>query len=384
MRRSAVIAGVGLSRQANAFEEESSFDVIWEAINSALDDAGLTTSDIDGINAAWPGPGGATFMPGSPDWANVLSTRISWSNDSYPQGVPALLTAAAAIEAGLCNTVLVANGQAGTRRQSAGVMPWTQPQNEFTEPYGSTTPSQFALIAKRYEYEFGLSGEQLAGVSAAIRNYGDINPDAVMFGRGPVGTAQVLASPMVADPLHLLDVCLATEGAAAMILTTAERALDTPKPGIRILSGEMEWIKQQYVGPPLFKESYSIGQRFAERLFGRPGIGRSDVDVFELYDPTSFEVIRQFEILGYCGLGEGPDFVSESELGREGKIPTNTDGGLLSFSHPGMAGPTLKIVEAVRQLRGEGGNRQVAGAEIALVTGAGSAANYFQAALLAA
>jgi len=192
----------------------------------------------------------------------------------------------------------------------------------------------------------------------------------------------VLASPLIAEPFRLLDLCLATEGAAALVLTTLERARSCRKQPVVILGGGAEWARQQYVDPPRYDDVGMIGADAAERAFAMSGLARGDVDVMQLYDINSFEVARQFEALGYCGAGEGADFALERGLGVDGDLPVNTDGGLMSFSHLGLGGPTLKVVEAVRQLRGEAGNLQVPDAEVSLVTGAGSGAQYHNVMLL--
>jgi acetyl-CoA acetyltransferase len=180
----------------------------------------------------------------------------------------------------------------------------------------------------------------------------------------------------VAEPFTLLDLCLANEGAAAMVLTSAERARDCPHPVTAVLGGGEEWARQQYVDPPRYDDVGRVGADGARRAFAMAGITPADVDVVESYDVNTFEVARQYEILGFCGEGEGVDFAHESGIGVDGKVPTNTDGGLLSHSHIGWGAPTLKIVEAVRQLRGTAGPGQVDGARIAVACGAGSGAQY--------
>jgi acetyl-CoA acetyltransferase len=192
----------------------------------------------------------------------------------------------------------------------------------------------------------------------------------------------VLAAPPVVDPFTLLDLCLASEGGAAMVVTTLERARDLPHPPVVVLGAGMEWKGQQYVGPTIYEGVWSIGRAAAARAFGQAGLRRSDVDVAELYDVNSFEVARQFEALGYCRVGEGADFAADVGIGLDGRLPTCTDGGLLSFSHIGWGAPTLKIVQAVRQLRGACGALQVPDAEVAIAAGAGSGALYYNLAIL--
>ena len=231
-------------------------------------------------------------------------------------------------------------------------------------------------------HRFAPDPERMALVPATIRNAGSANPAAVMYGRGPYRPADVLASPPVAEPFRLLDLCLASEGAAAMVVTSLERARDCPAPPAVVLGGGSEWRRQQYVDPPRYDDVARIGAGAYRRSFAMAGLEPADVDVFELYDINTFEVVRQFETLGFCAEGEGADYLAEAGIGVDGRHPTNTDGGLLAYSHVGWGGPTLKIVEAVRQLRGTAGPGQVPDAEVTLVTGAGSGAQYHNALLL--
>jgi acetyl-CoA acetyltransferase len=262
------------------------------------------------------------------------------------------------------------------------VASYTRPANEFMEPFGSFTAAQFALVAQRYLHRFPQAREAMAQTAATIRNIGATNPDAVMYGRGPYSADDVLNAPPIVDPFTLLELCLANEGAAALVVTTLERARAAARPPVVILGGGCEWMRQQYVDPPRYEEVWSIGADAARRTFGMAGVDRSDVDVFQAYDVNSYEVLRQLEALGFCGEGEGADFAAERGLGLDGRLPTCTDGGTMSFSHIGWGAPTLKIIESVRQLRGDAGNRQVPGAQIALAAGAGSGAQYYNVLLL--
>lgn len=374
------IAGIGITRQARHLDETDNLGIALEAAKLALVDAGLTREDIDGISARWHGPGGTQLHPGSADWAGLLGIRVNWIGDGYPFGVPGVLDAAAAIAAGLCRTVLITGGSAGVRRADATagrVAAYTRPGNEFTEPYGSFTAAQFALVARRYLDKFPHAREAMAEVAALIRNNGHRNPHAVMSGRGPFTAQDILAAPPIVDPFTLLELCLANEGGAALVLTTLERARELRKPPVVILGGGMEWIRQQYVDPPRYEEVWDIGARAAKRAFAMAGVTHADIDVFEAYDVTSYEVLRQFEAVGFCGEGEGADFARSAGLGIDDGLPICTDGGLMSFSHNGWGSPTVKVLRAVQQVRGECGQLQVPGAEIALCAGAGSGAQYY-------
>ncbi|HWF74783.1 MAG TPA: thiolase family protein [Solirubrobacteraceae bacterium] len=376
------IAGVGATRQAKHLEE-TTLSACLQAARAALADAGIDKSQVDGVAGRWPGPGGTVLEPGSLDWATLLGIPVRWVDDSYPQGVPGALAAAAAVSAGLCDTVLILGGQAGGLGTAGNpVATYTRPENEFVAPYGSFTAAQFALVAQVYAHRHRPAPEGMAQIAATIRNMGHFNPDAVMAGRGPYTARDVLDSPLVAEPLHLLELCLANEGAVALVVTTLERARAGPKAPIRLLGGGAEWRRQQYVEPPRYDEVWALGTDAARRMWAQSGLRPSDVDVAQLYDANSWEVIRQLEAFGFCREGEGLDYALEIGLGLDGALPTNTDGGLLSFSALGWAGTSLKIVEAVRQLRGEGGDRQVGGAEVAIASGAGSGAQYSNVLLL--
>ena len=381
MNLNAAIAGVGLTQQAKSLEK-TSISVCVEALKLAIEDAGIAIDDIDGIAARWPGPGGTSLDPGVVDWAGALGTSFRWIGDTYPQGVPGVLDAAAAVSAGLCEVAVVFGGQAGVLRNSE-LAAYTRPENEFVAPWGLFTAAHFALIAQVYFKRFNPDRYRLSEVAATIRNAGAMNPHAVMYGRGPYEPRDITESPLVCEPFHLLDLCLATEGASAVVVTSIERARDCPHTPIKILSGSSEWYRQQYVNPPRYDEVGLIGRDAFLRVFGGAGLAPDDIDIFELYDINTWEVIRQFEAMGLCDEGEGADFLHQNGIAWNQKYPTNTDGGLLSFSHTGWGGPTLKIVEATKQLRGTAISGQVDGVETALVTGAGSGAQYFNAAILA-
>jgi acetyl-CoA acetyltransferase len=374
------VVGVGVTPQRKR-AERTSLQVALDAAKLAIDDAGLQVTDVDGIAARWPGPGGTTLAPGSADWSTLLGIPVSWIGDSYPQGIPGLMDAAGAIMTGQATTVLITGGQAGVLG-GGRVASYTQPGNEFVEPFGAFTAAHFALVAQRYLAEFPHARRGAAQIAATIRNTGSTNPEAVLTGKGPYNADDVLGALPVVDPFTLLDLCLASEGGASVVVTTLERARDLPHPPVVVLGAGMEWMRQQYVDPARYEQVWSIGKQAAAKAFGQAGLGPSDVDVAELYDVNSFEVARQFETLGFCGHGEGTDFAAATGIGLDGKLPTCTDGGLLSFSHIGWGAPTLKLAQAVRQLRGSCGSHQIPRAEVVIAAGAGSGAQYYNLALL--
>jgi acetyl-CoA acetyltransferase len=209
-----------------------------------------------------------------------------------------------------------------------------------------------------------------------------MNPEAVMYGRGPFSAEDVLASPLIADPFHLLDLCLANDGAAAFVVTKLDRARDHVAVPVEVLGMGSEWYKQQYVDPPRFEEVGYIGEAACRRALATAGVKADEIDLFEFYDPNSFEIARQVEILGLAEHGQGFEFLRERGMFGPDGMAANTDGGLLSFSHIGRSAPTLKIVEAVRQLRGTAAVQRAGALETAFCSGAGSGAQYYNAAVL--
>jgi acetyl-CoA acetyltransferase len=365
------IAVVGLhnTRQARTLEGEDSLTVTMRAAIGAVKDAGIELRDVDGVI--------------SPLAADVVyQSRIgpAWCETGY--GIPAILSAAAAISTGLATVVLVCDGSAGRYRERSATAPWTRPANEFVASYGMFTAPEFALIARRHMHLYGTTPESLAVVASTIRNNGHLNPEAVYFQRGPFEPNDILTSRMVCDPFHLLDCATTTEGGCALVLARGDVARDLRKPPIWIIGAGMDRFGPSYQYPPTFDLGGArrpdlingwVGRRAVERALEASGIQRSEIDVFELYDPFSFEIIRQFESFGFCSEGEGGDFVVES-VGPDRKYQVSTDGGTMSYSHTGSAQLLQRVGRGVQQLRGECPTIQVEGATVALCTGAGAGA----------
>ncbi|MEU4248870.1 thiolase family protein [Amycolatopsis sp. NPDC026612] len=375
--RQPVVVGVHATEQALSLPHRDAMDLALEAVTGAIADAGLSPSDVDGAQVDWPGPGG---VPGEgSSWARLLGD-LRWTSDAMLDnaGSRGLLKAAAAVSAGLADTVVVG----GCRLVSRGGGPvGAGVPVEFADVWGSYVVAQFALVAVRHMHQFGTTSRQLAEVAATIRNNGSTNPEAMMYGRGPYTVDDVLASRLVATPFHLLDCCIVGEGGGAFVVTTAERARDLPRPPVAVLGGGMEYHQAAYANPALYREVGMIGRDAAARAFGTAGVGPDEVDVFSLYDPNSFEVIRQLEALGVCAEGEGGPLVETGAIAVDGKYPVNPDGGCLSYAWNGTQQMTLKVVEAVRQLRGSAVH-QVTGAEVAVVGNAGSGAQHYEMSVL--
>jgi acetyl-CoA acetyltransferase len=370
------IVGAYNTRQARVLEQ-SETDVLLDAMRGALRSAGLAFGDVDGVNVT------SSVRRWNPrEVVQLLGGRPCWTGVEI--GIPAVMEAAFAIAAGLATTVLVATAQAAEYTERQLTAPWTRPSNEFVECWGLYTAAEFALIARRHMHLYGTKPEALAEVAATIRTHGAKNPDAVHYAPGKVVTpADVLASRMVADPFHLLDCAITSEGGAGLVLTSAERARDLGVTPIFLLGGGLDRQGMSYVGPPVWDRYGEVGGRAARLAFAQAGLGPADVDVAELYDPFSFEVIRQLEAMAFCKAGEGGEFVRGGRIAVGGALPVATNGGLLSFSHAGLAQLIQKPIAAVQQLRGElPAELTVPGAEVAIASNGGAGALFCDVLLL--
>ena len=361
------IVGAYNTRQAKVLEGEHEINVLLGAMRGALGRAGLELPDIDGFNVS------SSVMRMNPREAvHLLGGQPSWTGSGM--GVEAVLEAGAAIATGQCETALIACAQVGQYTDRAATSPWTRPTNEFVECWGLYTAAEFALIARRHMHLYGTRPESLAEVAAAIRMNGARNPEAVMYGR-EVTPEDVLSSRMVADPFHLLDCAINSEGGAALVLTTAERARDLDVEPIWLLGGATDRQGMAYVAAPVWDRCGQVGRRAARKAFAQAGLSPKDVDVCEFYDPFSFEIIRQFEAFGFCKQGEGGDFVMNGRVRIGGEFPIVTNGGLLSFSHAGLAQLLQKVISAALQLQGHYPDElTVPDARVAMATNGGAGA----------
>lgn len=366
-RNTPVICGIGLSDNPRSPGVSSrEHEVI--AMNRALKDAGLTKQSIDGYAAADRHiPDSAEYL--GIDYRFLDGTMVGGSSFQYH-----VRNAAAAIESGNANTVLISYGsdRLSSRGRSLGTGEVSAKgslvsgSTKFEVPYGTTLVSSYAMAAKRHMHEFGTTSEQLAKIAVDIREYATLNPNAMY--REPMTVDDVLSSRMIADPLHKLDCCGVTDGGAAIIMTTEERARDLPNKPTFIMSsaiGQTHWNISQM---PDF--SQTAAATISGELFGRAGITQDDVDMLMLYDSFTITCLLLIEGMGFSEPGEGGKLVESGAFARGGRWPLNTDGGGLSSMHPGMRGLFL-IVEAVRQLRGQAGAAQVPNCEIALAAASG-------------
>ena len=372
------IAGVYNTPQARRLPEHTSTSIALAGAVGALDDARISPGEVDGI-----------VGPASAEIALELGLGPCTRRPSG-LGIPAVLDAAALIVTGQCSVVVVAAGGAGVHTDATSTAPWTRPANELVVSYGLFTAAEFALMARRHMLTYGTTSEQMATVAATIRNNGHVNPEAIYLGRGPFTADDILASRMVADPFHLLDCATTSEGGCALVLVAADRASDTPAP-VWILGGASDSFGPAYMVPPVWDfrprlggECFGrVGAQAARASFAMAGLTPDDVDLAELYDPFSFEIIRQLETFGFCPEGEGGAFVSDGNIAPDGRLPVTTDGGTMSFSHAGVSAQQLqRVIRAAQQLRGSCATRQVEGAEVAMSSNGGAGALFCDVLLL--
>ena len=363
LRASAAIAGAAESDLGSAPDGTRPIDLMAQASLRALSDAGLTPADVDGVFAA------TTQLPMAPaNLALELGIEARYTDATNVGGSSFMFHvghARAAIAAGLCDVALIAYGstQRLVGRSSASV----QELDPWEAPFRPAMPvTAYALAASRHMHEFGTTREQLASVAVAARSWAAMNP--LAWSREPLSIEDVLASRMVADPLTLRDCCLVTDGGAAIVVTSAERAASLRRPPVFVLGTGEAHTHRHITGMPSLTTTAAV-QSGATAL-AEAGLTPADVDVAQLYDAFTITPILFLEDLGFCAKGDGGPFAASGAILPGGSLPLNTNGGGLSYTHPGMYG-LHALVEAVRQLRGECDERQVAGAEVAIAHGNG-------------
>ncbi|MFT7609738.1 MAG: acetyl-CoA acetyltransferase [Candidatus Aldehydirespiratoraceae bacterium] len=372
---SIAVVGAYNTRQSRDLERTTR-EVLNEAALGAITDAGLSIDDVDAI-----------VSPNSHELLFDLGLGSIRAVSAGPD-IDGVLTAAGLLATGQARVVLMATAKAGRGFDRSSVAPWVRPANEFVASYGLITPAEFALMARRHMIEYGTTAEQMATVAATIRNHGSSNPDAIYFDRGPFTVDDILASPMVADPFHLLECATTSQGGCAIVMTTADRAVDAAAKPTWLLGGGSDRCGPSYQTSPTWDRvafhgnddpAGYVGRRAARQAFGQAGLKPVDVDVCEFYDPFSFEIIRQFEAFGFCAEGEGGEFVMNGRIGLDGEFPVTTDGGLMSFSHAGSFPQQLqRVIRAVEQVRGTCGANQIEDASVAICSNGGSGALYSQ------
>jgi acetyl-CoA acetyltransferase len=365
LRGRTAVVGVAESSLGEVGPGITTLDLIGQATVRALADAGLQKSDVDAVFGH-----SAFFTLPVVTISEYLGIRPKMTDGTAVGGssfVAHLRHAQAAIEAGLCEVALIVYSST-QKSSSGGLMSSGQALTKSYEtPWRPRMPaSGYAMAAARHMHEYGTTREQLAEVAVAARKWAQLNPVAYM--RDDLTVEDVLSSRMVSSPLTVRDCCLVTDGGGAVIVTSAERAGSLRKPPVYLLgAGEANWHMNISQMHDLTRTAASESSR---RAYDVAGVRPEDFDVVEVYDAFTINTIMFLEDLGFCAKGEGGAFVDNGAIAPGGRLPVNTNGGGLSYCHPGMYGIFL-IIEAVRQIRGEAGARQVADAHLGLVHGNG-------------
>ena len=363
----AAIAGVAES-DLGEVPDQTVLQMQAKAASAALADAGLSLRDVDGMFTT--GIEG-TYAPSMlmAEYLGIKPRHTDSTNIGGASFVAHAGHAAQAIADGDCSVVLItyASRQRTQRGRSLGASGAVAGPTQFEQIWGLPTPAgAYALAATRHMHEYGTTAEQLAEVAVATRKWAALNPRAFM--RHPISIEEVLASRWISEPLHLLDCCLVTDGGGAVVIVSEERARDLAKPPVWILGhGEAHTHHTISSMPDLTNTPAELSGRMA---FATSGTRPEEMDVVEIYDSFTITVLLTLEALGFCGRGESGAFVAGQRTAPGGKFPMNTNGGGLSYCHPGMYG-IFTMIEATRQLRGESGERQVEGARLALANGTG-------------
>jgi acetyl-CoA acetyltransferase len=367
MNRRVAVAGVALS-DVGSTPSKTAYGLIAQASKRALQDAGLTPADIDGLGSTSTG----TMAP--IDVGEYLGVQPRWVDSTSVGGAAWEVMAAHgadAIARGHADVVLLTYGSTARSDLRKGLrtasLNWgSRGPQQWEAPYGHTLISKYAMAARRHMHEYGTTIEQLAEIAVSARFNARDNAEASY--RDPITIEDVQSGPMIADPFTKLHCCIRSDGGAAIVLVAEDRVPDLREAPVWVLgTGECTMHISTSQWPDMTTGPAATSGRLA---FERAGITPQDVDVAELYDAFTYMLLVTLEDLGFCKKGEGGPFVEDGRLRLGGELPTNTDGGGLSAVHPGQRGLFL-LVEAVRQLRGECGPRQVPDARIAVASGTG-------------
>jgi len=380
LRGRTAIAGIAERRPSRYTEGATTLGMLAEVGMEAIADAGLEPGQVDGLItesfAEVPFMAPSTVV----EYLGLDVTFAEVVDLGGATGAGMVARAAAAIDAGLCETVVCLTAArreqrttAGPRRSAstgwAGRRVDRSPYAEFEEPYGAIGANfGYALIANRYQYEYGVTPEQRAEVAVAQRYNACHNPDALFFGQ-PITVDDVLSSPVIVDPLHMLEIVMPCAGAAAVVVTSSRRAKKAKnRPAYILGAGEHTTHRSITYAPSLTETAIKAS---ADRAFQMAGIRRKDIDVASLYDCYTITVILTLEDAGFAKKGRGGAFVAGHNLRWDGDFPLNPHGGQLSFGQPGLAGGMSHVTEAARQIMGRAAGRQVKGCDFAFVNGNG-------------
>jgi acetyl-CoA C-acetyltransferase len=370
IKRQAYIAGV-YEHPTRKADDKTLAQLHAESAKGALDDAGLTRADVDGYFCAGDAPGlGGLSMA---DYMGLKLRHVDTTETGGSSYVIHVAHAAQAIAAGKCKVALITlAGRPRSEGQATGTAPRNYgvgvPDVPFEFPYGPTVVNQYAMAAMRHMHEFGTTGAQLAWIKVAASHHAQHNPHAML--REVVTVDEVVNSPMISDPLHRLDCCVISDGGGAIVVVAPEIARALKRPRVSLL-GAGEAVKHQMGGK--VDLTYSGAVWSGPAAFAEAGVKPADIKYASIYDSFTITVLITLEDLGFCPKGQGGKFVSDGNLiAGTGKLPFNTDGGGLCNNHPANRGGLTKVVEAVRQLRGEAHPQvQVKNCDVALAHGTG-------------
>lgn len=364
------IAGVGEAGMGKAQPGETALSLQCEAARQAILDAGLKPGDIDAVFAHWDDRAAGLLVT---EYMGLTPRYVDSTVVGGQSNLSHIVHAMAAMEAGLCDVALITYGstQRLDRSRSRGGLAQDArlPSGQFVLPYGMLSPIGFyAMQARLHMDRHGTRAQDLGEVALAARQWAQLNPDAVA--RTPLTMDDYLASPMVADPLRKLDICQVTDSAGAVVLVRADRARDLPRTPVLVQGFAERYIQH---ATPFGTEDWIDNGVLAEmgRLaLERADLTRAEIDLVQIYDAFTIGVLIGLEDLGFCGRGESGAFVQGGRIAPGGDFPLNTSGGGLSFNHGGMFGMPL-LIESVRQLRGDCGDRQVPGVRNCLMQAGG-------------
>jgi acetyl-CoA acetyltransferase len=339
-----------------------------QALQRALEDSGLRKSEIDGVFSSSDALIEPTVM--LCEYLQIFPRYTDTTSIGGASFEAHLNHAVAALRTGKCEVALItyASTELSSRGRALGTGEWSTaiPEATYEAPYGNTLVGAYAMAARRHMHQYGTTSEQLAEIAVVTRRHASLNPLAMY--RKPITVQDVLDSRMIADPLHLLDCCVVSDGGGAVLVTTEERARDLKQMPIYVL-GSSESHTHTHISqmPDLTVTAAAVT---GPRAFAEAGVRPDQIDVAMIYDSFTITVLLLLEDLGFCEKGEGGEFVQDGRIALGGQLPINTDGGGLSANHPGMRGIFL-IIEATRQLRGQCGPRQVKDAKLAVAHGSG-------------
>lgn len=360
--RAVCIVGVGESTDIGSTPHCSALELQAQASRAALRDAGLARHQVDGLMTQ---TGGRMAAISFAEYFGIQPRFVDSTFIGGASNVAHLDMASALIQAGVCETVLVSYGT--TPRQGEYVALTPEYADDFERPFGICFPvGLYALCAQRHMFEYGTTREQFAKLVVESRRWAALNPRAAR--RGAITVEEVIESPAIVSPIHRLDACLVSDAGGAFVVTSEQRARDLARPPVAFLGAGHAFTHRSIAQREDITTTGAVES--SRRACEVSGVGLDEIDVFEIYDAFSTQLLVMLEDIGLCAKGEGGAFVEQTDFGPGGGLALNTSGGGLSYLHPGMFGMFL-VVEAVRQLRGECGERQVPGAATALVHGNG-------------